>query len=190
MRVYNWHDPGPGAALAAQSGDAARLYLPSPRHGATLQQHCAAVTKSMSNCVRLQLYSSERLSLSGLLCETTRRRAHPGTHTDAAARTQRHTRMHARTRGRAGLTANTDKVSDIAACTGKGKVKTRLPWALCRGVSHHHTFSYLSEFTKIVSKAVCEQRENMSGYLTETCGHAVCHCISEEGGGNNTPRCA
>lgn len=58
---------------------------------ATFQRHRAAVTKSMSNCIRLQLYSSERLSLSGWLCEATRRRAHTGTHTDARARTQRHT---------------------------------------------------------------------------------------------------
>lgn len=85
----------------------------------------------------------------------TQARVHRDTHRRARADTATYTRAHAR----AGLTANTDKVSDIATCTGKGKVKMRLPWALCRGVSHHHTFSYFSEFTKIVSKAVCGQRK-------------------------------
>lgn len=85
-----------------QEGPRASLRAACPRE-ATLRQHCAAVTKSMSNCIRLQLYSSERLSLSGSLCETTRRRAHPGTHTDGArARADAATRSHgARTRARA-----------------------------------------------------------------------------------------
>lgn len=80
----------------------------------------------------------------------------------AGARTRGHTRTHGRadtqTHIHAGLTLNTVKVSDIVMCTGKEKVEKPcyLPWALCRGVSHHHTFSYFSEFTKIVSKAVCE----------------------------------
>ena len=52
----------------------------------TLHQHCGAVTKSMSNCIGLQLYSSEHLSLSGLLWNHTQARAHTHEHRNTHTR--------------------------------------------------------------------------------------------------------
>ena len=111
-------------------------------------------------------------------------------HTQARVHADTHRRGDARThaQARAGLTANTDKVSDIATCTGKGKVKMRLPWALCRGVSHHHTFSYFAEFTKIVSKAVCGQRKYVG--LFDRNMWPRCLFVTVFLKKNNTPRCA
>ena len=139
----------------------------------TAHQHCGAVTKSMSNCIRaaaLQQWAFKLIWLAvkphaGARAHTrghtrtppsaqTRARADTETH----ARTHIHTHTHIHTRWIKHWTRT--KWSDIAACTGvRGKSRGSrggfLPWAFCRGVSHHHTFSYFSEFTKIVSKAVC-----------------------------------
>lgn len=80
----------------------ATLQYEATRHTQQKKKNCGAVTKSMSNCIRPQLYSSEHLSLSGLLWNHTQARAHGDTHTY----THRHTRAGTRTHGRAG-TQNT-----------------------------------------------------------------------------------
>ena len=166
----------PGADLRRESEDAAE---PPARPFVTItrRQHTNIVVQSQSQCqiaFGLQLYSSEHLSLSGSLWNHTQARAHTRGDTHAHRRARRHVRArtqkhtHARTHIHTHTHIHTrwikhwtrTKWSDIAACTGvRGKSRGSrggfLPWAFCRGVSHHHTFSYFSEFTKIVSKAVC-----------------------------------
>lgn len=64
----------------------ATLQYETTRH-TQQKKNCGAVTKSMSNCIRPQLYSSEHLSLSGLLWNHTQARAHGDTHTHVHTQT-------------------------------------------------------------------------------------------------------
>lgn len=99
----------------------ATLQYEATRHTQQKKKNCGAVTKSMSNCIWPQLYSSEHLSLSGLLWNHTQARAHGDTHTrthtDIRAREHEHmgARAH-KTHIHAGLNTEHGQSKAISLC--------------------------------------------------------------------------